>query len=59
MIKIESQAGDEVRGWGPPFARGMASYFINVNRNKKSIILDLSIDEGAPSCCDCSKMPMC
>ena len=46
VIKIESQAGDEVRGWGPPFARGMASYFINVNRNKKSIILDLSIDEG-------------
>ena len=35
IIKIESAAGDEVRGWGPPFAREMASYFINVNRNKK------------------------
>jgi len=46
VIKIESAAGDEVRGWGPPFARGMASYFINVNRNKKSVVIDLASDAG-------------
>ena len=46
VIKIESEAGDEVRGWGPPFARDMASYFINVNRNKKSVVIDLACDAG-------------
>lgn len=46
VIKVESAAGDEVRGWGPPFARGMASYFINVNRNKKSVVIDLASDAG-------------
>jgi formyl-CoA transferase len=46
IIKIESAAGDEVRGWGPPFAREMASYFINVNRNKKSVVIDLASAPG-------------
>ena len=46
VIKIESVAGDEVRGWGPPFARDMASYFINVNRNKKSVVIDLASVPG-------------
>ena len=27
VIKIEAETGDETRGWGPPFRRGMASYF--------------------------------
>ena len=42
VIKVESKIGDEVRGWGPPFINEMASYFINVNRNKKSIAIDLT-----------------
>ena len=46
IIKIESVAGDEVRGWGPPFERDMASYFINVNRNKKSVVIDLASTPG-------------
>ena len=46
VIKVESHEGDEVRGWGPPFANDMASYFINVNRNKKSIIIDLASVKG-------------
>jgi crotonobetainyl-CoA:carnitine CoA-transferase CaiB-like acyl-CoA transferase len=46
VIKIESDMGDEVRGWGPPFAREMASYFINVNRNKKSVVINLADDAG-------------
>ena len=41
VIKVEAHIGDEVRGWGPPFSNGMASYFINVNRNKRSIAIDL------------------
>lgn len=46
IIKIEPPAGDEVRDWGPPFHDGSASYFIGVNRNKRSLGLDLSRPEG-------------
>ncbi|MEQ8334223.1 CoA transferase [Nisaea sp.] len=46
IIKIEPPQGDEVRDWGPPFHEGDASYFIGVNRNKKSLGLDLSKEEG-------------
>ena len=47
VIKIEPPAGDETRGWGPPFDdAGTAWYFDGVNRNKKSVVLDLATDEG-------------
>ncbi len=46
VIKIEPPQGDEVRDWGPPFQEGDASYFIGVNRNKRSIALDLGRPEG-------------
>src|SRR5919109_2819065 len=47
IIKIEPPKGDGVRDWGPPFDTGRdASYFIGVNRNKRSLGLDLSRPEG-------------
>jgi formyl-CoA transferase len=46
VIKIEPPQGDETRDWGPPFLDGDASYFIGVNRNKRSIGLDLGRPEG-------------
>jgi len=47
VIKLEPPQGDEVRDWGPPFdTAGDASYFVGVNRNKRSIGLDLSKPEG-------------
>ena len=47
VIKLEPPQGDEVRDWGPPFnAAGDASYFVGVNRNKRSVGLDLSKPEG-------------
>lgn len=46
VVKIEPPQGDEVRQWGPPFHDGDASYFIGVNRNKRSLALDLSCAEG-------------
>jgi crotonobetainyl-CoA:carnitine CoA-transferase CaiB-like acyl-CoA transferase len=47
IIKIEPPQGDEVRDWGPPFDAGRdASYFIGVNRNKRSLGLDLSQPDG-------------
>ena len=42
IIKIERPgAGDQARGWGPPFQNGESSYFLGTNRNKRSLTLDL------------------
>jgi len=46
VIKIEPPQGDEVRDWGPPFHEEDASYFLGVNRNKRSLALDLGKEEG-------------
>ena len=46
VIKVESPEGDETRGWGPPFAEGESAYYLCVNRNKRSIILDFKTDAG-------------
>src|SRR5690606_30397856 len=46
VIKIEPPQGDETRDWGPPFDEGDASYFIGVNRSKRSLGLDLARLEG-------------
>ncbi len=42
VIKVEPPAGDEVRDWGPPFHGEDAAYFVGINRNKRSIGLDLA-----------------
>ncbi len=41
VVKVEPPAGDETRAWGPPFAHGEATYALGVNRNKRSVALDL------------------
>ena len=51
IIKIENpNAGDDTRTWGPPFLDGKISresaYFLSVNRNKKSICIDITKDSG-------------
>jgi formyl-CoA transferase len=46
VIKLEPPQGDETRDWGPPFHEGDASYFLGVNRNKRSVGLDLSRPAG-------------
>jgi crotonobetainyl-CoA:carnitine CoA-transferase CaiB-like acyl-CoA transferase len=48
VIKLESPVdkGDELRGWGPPFIDGQSYYFITLNKNKRSLALDLRSSEG-------------
>ena len=41
IVKVEPPHGDHSRQWGPPFINGESSYFLSVNRNKRSIVLDL------------------
>jgi formyl-CoA transferase len=50
IIKVEAPAGDDTRGWGPPFldppdAERESTYFLSANRNKRSIVLDLKTDD--------------
>jgi len=46
IIKVEPIDGEISRHWGPPFYGGEAAYFVNLNRNKKSVALDLKQPEG-------------
>jgi crotonobetainyl-CoA:carnitine CoA-transferase CaiB-like acyl-CoA transferase len=47
VIKVEHpDGGDDTRGWGPPFVGDDAAYFLCLNRNKRSVTLDLSTTKG-------------
>ena len=46
VIKVESPGGDQARTWGPPFWGDQGAEFLAVNRNKRSIVLDLKTPAG-------------
>src|SRR5579884_2069687 len=46
VIKIEPPDGEISRAWGPPFYDEESAYFVNLNRNKRSVALDLKHPEG-------------
>ncbi|HEY8815859.1 MAG TPA: CoA transferase [Candidatus Dormibacteraeota bacterium] len=58
VIKVEPPSGDHSRQWGPPFINGESSYFLSINRNKRSVVLDLKntamreVAEGLAMACD-------
>ncbi len=47
VIKVEQpKIGDESRAWGPPWVKEVSAYFIAINRNKKSLTLNLKHPQG-------------
>jgi succinate---hydroxymethylglutarate CoA-transferase len=47
VIKVEPPGtGDDTRTWGPPFAGGESAYFMGVNRNKRSLTLNMAVKSG-------------
>ena len=47
IVKIEKPDGDDVRRSGPPFIGGESAAYLAVNRNKRSIVIDLKSPQGA------------
>ncbi len=41
VVKVEGPAGDDTRSWVPPTRDGVGTYYLSVNRNKRSVALDL------------------
>ena len=47
VIKVEPPgAGDDTRTWGPPFVNGESVYFLGINRNKRSLTLNMAAKAG-------------
>jgi formyl-CoA transferase len=47
IVKVEQPGvGDDTRGWGPPFVGGESAYYLCINRNKKSLALNLKSERG-------------
>src|SRR5215213_6403750 len=45
VIKVERpETGDDTRAWGPPWRGDQSTYYLGLNRNKRSLALDLSDD---------------
>ncbi len=47
VVKVERPGrGDQARGYGPPFVEGESAYFMSLNRNKRSLTLNLATERG-------------
>ncbi len=47
VVKVESPEGDETRTWTPPARDGVSTYYLGINRGKRSVVLDLRDDADA------------
>ena len=47
VVKVERpETGDDTRSFGPPFSGGVSTYFLSINRGKRSITIDLKTEAG-------------
>ncbi|MEZ5649967.1 MAG: CoA transferase [Burkholderiaceae bacterium] len=46
VVKVERPDGDDARAWGPPFLNGQSLWFTAVNRNKRSVVIDIQTQAG-------------
>jgi len=46
VLKVEAAKGDDTRAWGPPWAGTESAYYLGVNRNKRSTVMDPTLPEG-------------
>ncbi|MGG5260124.1 CaiB/BaiF CoA transferase family protein [Phycicoccus avicenniae] len=49
VVKVESPGGDDTRTWSPPVREGVSTYYLGVNRNKRSVALDLKDESDLAS----------
>jgi crotonobetainyl-CoA:carnitine CoA-transferase CaiB-like acyl-CoA transferase len=47
VVKVEGRQGDDTRGWTPPVREGVSTYYLGVNRGKRSIVLDFRDEADA------------
>src|SRR6476469_5360723 len=47
VVKVEGPGGDDTRTWAPPVRDGVSTYYLGVNRNKRSVALDLKDPDDA------------
>jgi crotonobetainyl-CoA:carnitine CoA-transferase CaiB-like acyl-CoA transferase len=47
VVKVEGPRGDDTRTWAPPVHDGVSTYFLGVNRNKRSVVLDFADEHDA------------
>ena len=47
VVKVESPRGDDTRAWTPPEHDGVSTYYLGINRNKRSLVLDLADPDDA------------
>jgi crotonobetainyl-CoA:carnitine CoA-transferase CaiB-like acyl-CoA transferase len=56
VVKVEHPSGDDTRRWGPPWASdGEASYYLGLNRNKRSVALDLTVTDDLAAATDLAR----
>jgi crotonobetainyl-CoA:carnitine CoA-transferase CaiB-like acyl-CoA transferase len=47
VVKVEGPRGDDTRSWAPPVHNGVSTYYLGINRNKRSVVLDFADESDA------------